>query len=100
MPACGLEIEGVWEQWAEAVSIVTRLNKVRRLVESPKPDVDMKACNNDCSHNSTVLEPLLRRMADDANWQLFNLKCAKQESLASRSTIWFNTPYSAISNVF
>ena len=86
MPPCNLDITDVWKQWSEDVSIVTRLNKVGRLVEPHKTGSDMKTCNKDAASNAAVLRPLVRIMAEDANWELFNLGKAKKESLASTST--------------
>ncbi|CAE7598700.1 unnamed protein product [Symbiodinium sp. CCMP2592] len=79
MPACNLDIADVWKQWSEDVSIITRLNKVGRLVEPHKTGADMKTCNKDAGYNAAVLRPLLRIMAENANWELFSLGPAKKE---------------------
>ena len=83
MPKCGLKLKGVAMEWALSVELVTRLTTEDRLFVKSGVD-DMKACNKDAAHNHAALQPLLKCMADHANWELFALPEITKQLLGSK----------------
>ena len=72
MPSCGLKLAGVAGEWALNADLITRLTTEDRLLAKAGMD-DMKACNKDVANNHEVLRPLLTRMVENPNWELFSL---------------------------
>ena len=85
MPRCSLSLEGIVAEWGTQLEIVTRLTKTGRLIDPP-PNKELKTTNKCVSYNHMVMRPLLKRMADDANWELFSLGEAKKRYLASKAS--------------
>ena len=87
MPFCGLRLEGLAKEWTSEPDLVARLTAGDRLIQRSGVD-DMKPCNKDVSFNHQVLRPLLQRVADHANWELFSLPEITRQLLAKKSGVF------------
>ena len=81
MPKCSCDVTGIHEEWAKDLALVRRLSETGRLLESPSASVDLKPCNKHCSHNASVLRPLLQKVSEEAEWALFSLPAIQKELL-------------------
>ena len=79
--ACTCKLDGVANTWAVDVEIVRRVSQSGRLFVAPANE-ELKACNKHCANNSAVLRPLLERMAEEPNWNLFSMDTIKVEYAA------------------
>ena len=86
MPPCSLSLEGLAEKWALEVELVTRLHRTGKILEAKGPE-EMKTCNRDVGHNHRAMRPVMELIAEDANWELFPLKEADKQPLASKPSI-------------
>ncbi|CAE7770549.1 unnamed protein product [Symbiodinium sp. CCMP2592] len=95
MPKCGLKLDGVVAEWGVALGLVTRLTKTGRLIEAPE-GFELKPGNKVVAHNHEILRPVLTRMAEHADWELFSLPEVKKKLTALRRSFGIKIDKDAI----
>ena len=81
MPRCNCPVDGVGEEWEKEPEIIKRLNEYGRMILSPD-ETDLNPCNKHVAHNALILRPLIQKMSEQAEWQLFSLDAISRELLA------------------
>ena len=59
------------------------------IVSHDGPSVGVKSCIKDAVRNKFCLIPLLRKIAERANWKLFSLKVVQKELLVFATIMFF-----------